>query len=260
MIQSRKKLLFNFLALAAIIIAGACNTNNFSEPQPASAKNIYEFPEMFRGYWSDRDFDMVFTDANHITFIDISQQKVPLDSSSFISIGVDSNSKGPAKFRQVNKVNYDTLGLPADTMITYIIREPLIYKMGSDHLLQTGYKYKQLKDTIVIFKNERQGIDIGNNAFLRKVSDSLYVLNISNRILIRDNYFWQVALIEKTPNDEINYYIPSDKIGTLPCMFYRYTDNFFYDCKWLPADIKKLMKEGYFEKTNVLKRTKPVVE
>jgi hypothetical protein len=259
MILPGKKLLFNFLALAVIIIAGACNTNNFSEPQPASAKNIYEFPEMFRGYWSDRDFDMVFTDASHITFIDISQQKVALDSSSFISKG-PSTFSGTVNYRQVNKISYDSLGLPADTIITYVIREPLIYKMGSDNLLQTGYKYKQIKDTIVIFKNERQGIDIGNNAFLRRVTDSLYVLNISNRILIRDNYFWQVALIEKTPNDEINYYIPSDKIGSLPCMFYSYTDNFFYDCKWGPEDIKRLMKEGYFEKTNVLKRTKPVVE
>ena len=101
---------------------------------------------------------------------------------------------------------------------------------------------------------------MGNNTFLRKVSDSIYVLNISNRILIRDNYFWQVAVIEKTDRDEINYYIPSDKIVTLPCMFYSHSDNFFYDCKWQPADIRKLMKDGYFEKTNVLKRTKPVEE
>ena len=70
---------------------------------------------MFRGYWSDRDFDMVFTDASHITFIDISQQKVPLDTASFISNAVGASPGEKGRFRQVNKVNYDSLGLPAAT-------------------------------------------------------------------------------------------------------------------------------------------------
>ena len=154
MTRSREIVFIITISFFAILILGACNTNNFSEPQPVKGNNIYQFPGMFHGYWSDKDFDLVFTDSSHITFIDISQQKISLDSSSYITSGLDPDHQ-KTKYRQVNKVNYDSLGLPSDTSITYIIREPLIYKMGMDNLLQTGYYYKESKDSIIIYKNER---------------------------------------------------------------------------------------------------------
>ena len=253
--QNRRK--FRWLLLSCIvIISGACSTNNFSEPQPIKEENIYQLPEMFRGYWSDREFDLIFADDEHIQFIDIEEQKVLLDSSLIIT--EKANAFNPnVTYRQINKVSYDSAGVAYDTSIAYIIRDPFIYKITPDDQLQVGYKYKLDKDTLRIFKKEIQGIDLGNNAFLRRVSDSLYVLNISNKILIRDNFWWQVTVVEKTAKDEINYYIPSDKMPSLNCMFYKYTDNFYYDCKWDAAGIKQMIREGYFEKTNVLKRRGP---
>lgn len=247
--------LCKWMMIAFIInIIAACNTNNFSEPQPAAGKNLYEFPSMFIGKWADKNYNVVETDGRHITFIDILDIKVPLDSASFIVDNLRNKTTG-AISKEVRLINYDTSGKATDTSLQYVIRDPYIYKVGADKLLQTGYKYRQLKDTIIIYKNERQGIDLGNNAFLRKVTDSLFVLNISNRILIKDNYFWQVLLVQKTAHDEINFYVPSDKMKCVKCMFYEYNDNLFYDCKWKPSDVVRLMKDGFFEKTSTLKRS-----
>jgi hypothetical protein len=236
-----------------VAIIAACNTNNFSEPQPANSTNLFEFPAMFHGKWADKDYNVVETDGKHITFVDILDIRVPLDSTVYVQDKVINKTTG-AVSKHISTISYDTAGKPSDTTLEYVIREPFIYKVGSDNLLQTGYRFKQSKDTLVIFKNERQGIDLGNNAFLRKVTDSLYALNLSNRILIRDNYFWQVLLVQKTARDEINFYVPSDRMNSLSCMFYQYGDNLFYDCKWSGEEILRLIKDGYFEKTSTLTR------
>jgi hypothetical protein len=246
------------LLLYTITIAfSSCSTNNFSEPQPVAQKNIYSIPKIFRGNWTDKDFARLFVDSSSVSFIDIAEEKITLDSN-FILVNKTNISNPAIRYRQINKVSYDTLGLPYDTSIAYIIRHPLIYKITNEDLLETGYKYKQVKDTVIIYRNEKQGIDMGNNAFLRKVTSNMYVFNISNRILIRNNYWWQITLAEKTPNDEINFYVLSDKIKTINPMFYSYTDYYYYDAQWKPADILRLMKEGYFEKTNTFKRIKTV--
>lgn len=258
MIGFKRRNALQLLAMALVILlAEACSTNNFSEPQPVAQQNIYSIPKMFRGYWTDKDFELLFVDSSSVRFIDIAEERIPLDSAHLLADKADVSNPA-VKYRQINKVSYDTLGVAYDTSIAYIIRDPYIYKLTVDDLLETGYKYRQTKDAVIVYKNEKQGIDIGNNAFLRRVSDSLYVFNISNRILIRNNYWWQVTLVEKTAAGEINFYVLSDKIKTISTMFYSYTDYYYYDSNWSAEDLKRLMKEGYFEKTNTFKRTKPV--
>jgi hypothetical protein len=49
-----------------------------------------------------------------------------------------------------------------------------------------------------------------------------------------------------------------DKTGELSCMFYdlhpsKYSDIYYFDCQWTSNDIRRLMKEGYFEKTRLKK-------
>ncbi|MBI5856667.1 MAG: hypothetical protein HZB42_03370 [Sphingobacteriales bacterium] len=161
-------------------------------------------------------------------------------------------------YNVLKTVKYDSLNNPVDTTDNYIISGNKIYERNRDGGLEKGYDYYRNKDTLVAIRTDTLFVDLGRNAMLRKLNDSLYALNIK-RIMIGENDpgWWLLILLEKTGKDTLVQWECSSKTRDLSCMFYarpsKY-DYFYFDCNWTTAEIMRLKKEGYFTKSVVLIR------
>jgi len=164
-------------------------------------------------------------------------------------------------YKVMQTISYDSLKHPVDTTDNYIVYRHKIYEKTQDRLLEKGYSYYSNGDTIVVLKKDTLTIDLGQNAFLRKLGDSLYVLNIKKGILSdeMDPAWWRVMLLQKTADDKIVQWEPFSKTGQLGCMFYERpskSNYFYFDCQWSAAELLRLKAEGYFTKGATLMRTK----
>lgn len=165
----------------------------------------------------------------------------------------------PGHYQYQKTIFYDTLKRPADTTDNYLIYGNMIYQKDNERFLETGYPFYMDHDTIVVSRKDTITIDLGQNAFLRKLTGNLYALNF-RKVLIgdeNDQSWWMLILLEKTPAGTIIRWECSSKTGMLDCMFYdraSKSDHFYFDCSWTTAELLRLKKEGYFKKTAELKR------
>ena len=285
------------LFLPAVVVSmllASCDAYNFSKPQPFDRENIYVFPDEMLGKWkedtftTDIDFSVPLNKSSGDQFID-NTQSLPADDDAglyiitklYVSLIFTSSEKivkgawpqltngnefrYPDRYNSYYKVmqtiSYDSLKHPVDTTDNYIVYRHKIYEKTQDRLLEKGYSYYSNGDTIVVLKRDTLTIDLGQNAFLRKLGDSLYVLNIKKGILSdeMDPAWWRVILLQKTADDKIVQWEPSSKTGQLGCMFYERpskSDYLYFDCQWSSAELLRLKAEGYFEKGSTLIRAK----
>ena len=285
------------LFLPAVVVSmllASCDAYNFSKPQPFDRENIYVFPDEMLGKWkedtftTDIDFSVPLNKSSGDQFID-NTQSLPADDDAglyiitklYVSLIFTSSEKivkgawpqltngnellYPDRYFSYYKVmqtiSYDSLKQPVDTTDNYIVYRHKIYEKTQDRLLEKGYSYYSNGDTIVVLKRDTLTIDLGQNAFLRKLGDSLYVLNIKKGILSdeMDPAWWRVILLQKTADDKIVQWEPFSKTGQLGCMFYERpskSDYLYFDCQWSSAELLRLKAEGYFEKGSTLIRAK----
>lgn len=159
----------------------------------------------------------------------------------------------------LNSIYYDSLLNPVDTACNYIFRKNLIYGIKDNFLLEKGYHFDSSGSDITVFKNDTIGVDLGRNAFLKKLDENLYALNIRYQAIGDDNHWWLLLILEKAKDGSIKIWQCSDKSGELPSMFYSRpskADEYFFDSQWCALEMLQLMKKGYFEVTNTLTRCK----
>lgn len=273
----------------------SCEFYNFSAPQPYDKEDIYHFPDELLGKWKAKDtvYGVEFTvpadkkDGYHFNTGEDQPGKAMVGKadgdSNYYCIYRDYmimifserkkilagawpklNSKNefvyqPEGFGRLEVIVYDSLKKPVDTVSHYIISGNRIYERDMDRFLLRGYAYNRVKDTITILQIDSNYIDLGKNAFLRKLTDSLYIFNINNSVLSlsEGENWWRLIVLEIAATGQVNQWECSNKTGELACMFYdrpsKY-DQFYFDCRWSAAEILRLMKEGYFEKTAVMER------
>lgn len=284
------------IIMAVSVLFISCNFYNFSQPQPYDKEKLYQFPDELLGKWKEKDtvtygieFDVPLNGKGGSYFnADIDQPDNVLvepaneDSAfyriykDYLAIFISGKNKilagawprlnkkkefiyPPEGFEGEDEIRYDSLKKPVDTVRKYVISGNRIYEIDPDLFLTIGYAYARLKDTITVLKNDSLYIDLGQNAFLRKLTDSLYVFNINNSILSlgEGENWWRLVVLEIATNGQLNQWECNSKTDGLPCMFYsrpsKY-DQFYFDCRWSAADMLRLMKEGYFEKTAVMHR------
>lgn len=167
----------------------------------------------------------------------------------------------PDSYKSFQTIRFDSLQKPIDTIPNYLMDNNNIYEVTEDGKLGKGYQYKLDKDTIILFKNEEVIIDLGRNAFIRKLKNDLYVINIMNSIMGQDNPWWQITIVEKNENGHLNIWDCNGKLKKHPSMFYTPDNskgygNYYFNSKWSTNDILHLMDEGYFEVSNKLKRAR----
>ncbi len=239
----------------------SCHTYNFSHPQPAGKENIEEFPKDFRGNWiSEEGDEMIYIGKRHanLTRKDGMQKIVKGawpkidDTGAFVF-------NNPYYYRSFQIINYDSLRRPVDTSTNFMVRGNYIYGMDGKGLLGSGYPYRVDNDTIIMIKNDTFTLDLGRNAFLRKLNNQFYVLNISNSILGgfldgENSNWWQVLILEKKDKQLINLWSCEDKITLNPSMFYDHDGNYYFDSEWTAEEMLQLIKDGNFSDGDKLTR------
>ena len=193
------------LVVLITLFFSSCDAYNFSEPQPVDQENRYDFPNSYLGSWTNADIsdqDMYIEyhiHKNYVLFI--TQVKERIASGAWPRV----NDKGEYRYPTqkpipesgvLMTIRYDSLKRPVDTVRNYLFRSGFIYKV-EEKGLSKGYTYKKEQDTIILFRNDTNFIDLGANAFLRPLDKDKYVLNIRNRILGEDNDWWRVMILEK---------------------------------------------------------------
>jgi len=275
----------------------SCDFYNFSEPQPYDKEKLYRFPDELQGKWKGKDsaitygidftvpvngkggylFNTEYDRGNKMTLentkedtnfyciyknymILVFSEKEKIITGAWPKlIRKNEFMYPPKRFGHQYEIKYDSLNKPVDTISKYIISGNRIYEKDEDRYLSRGYDFTRVKDTITILKKDSVYIDLGQNAFLRKLTDSIYVLNINNTILAlgeREDW-WRLIILEIAGKDKFIEWECSGKTGELPCMFYdrpsKY-DQFYFDCRWSSSEMLRLMKDGYFEKTEFRER------
>jgi hypothetical protein len=160
----------------------------------------------------------------------------------------------PVNIYSFQKIQYDSLNKPVDTVDRYIIRGNRIYEKNENEYLERGYSYKMVNDTIVINKLDSITIDLGQNAFLRKLTDSIYVFNFHRAAIMGEEggAWWNIIILQSNGKKQFYQWDCNGKTANLPCMFYARpskSDQFYFDCRWSSAEMLQLMNNKYFTKT-----------
>jgi len=188
---------------------------------------------------------------NYALFIMHTREKIAI--GGWPKIGDNGDLIYPPFYNSLKKIEYDSLRKPIDTLDKYLFRGDNIYEIGDERFLGKGYHYYFDKDTVVVIKNDTICVDLGQNAFLRRLDKNFYVLNIRNSILGEDNSWWRFMILEIRDENSFNIWECSSKTAKLPCMFYDEAsklDIFYFDCNWSSPEMLKLLHEGYFEMTS----------
>jgi hypothetical protein len=197
-----------------------------------------------------------FISRNCLIYIISGQKKI--NKGAWPKLDKQGNFVYPTNSNEwVSNINYDSLKKPLDTTENYFIAGNLIYEVTAEKRLGNGNRYTVDDDTITILKADSIAIDMGKNAFLRKLNDRFYVYNIRNWVLGEESFWWRIFLLEKTGINSMNIWECTSKTQNLPSMFYNTPskgDIFYFNSKWPADEMNLLVKENYFEVSSSLVR------
>ena len=167
----------------------------------------------------------------------------------------------PIFYGSLRSIRYDSLEKKADTVYNYMLHDNIIYEVSDKGLLEKGYPYITIGDTILFTKRDTLCIDIGQNAFLRKINKQFYVLNIRSRVLGEEissfNNWWRIFVLEKKEDGSLQVWVPASKSVQLPCMFYSVdAESYYFDCSWTAEEMLQLIQNRYFSTTDRLIKVK----
>lgn len=240
-----------FPVLAVLLYS--CDTYNFSHPQPVDKENIYKFPEAFQGNWIDEDSEQLLVNNNYIGFV--MNEKINVAKGIWPMQDEHGTYKYPPPgYKSFSSILFDSLQHPIDTVSNYLLNGKHIYEFADKELLEQGYHYTTVEDTILISKKDTFIVDLGRNAFLRDIGNGFFVLNIRNQVLAREDRWWQIFVLEMKHKDRINIWYCANGLTKQPAMFYGKQNNYYFNSEWTAAEIMKLMKNGSFEMCNQLHR------
>ncbi len=246
---------FPLLAAAIIVLSfNSCDVYYFSHPQPADKVNLYEFPVELRGVWQEEcDNETVVIDARNLSFTDKVSRRV-VKGYWPKKINADSLQYLPGSYLAEHTVVYDSLNRPVDTINSFVIQKEHIIELKDDKTLGLRYDYKINKDTLMIDEVDTLWLDLGRNAFVRKIDDRYYALNILSGIVEESRNWWQLIIFEKTAADSISVWTGASKLEESPYMFYSFKNNYYFDCSLSSRELLKMIKKNQFEISNHLTR------
>ncbi len=254
-------LIISVVSLAGLSILTSCEGNHFANPLPVDSKDIYEVPTALRGTLIDyKDGSETFVlDKNSITFPAKETTKIingiwfhPRDTMSLADTAAWKKVNDLPEYISRYSLKYDSTKKTTDTTENYILKGNKIYKILSDGI-DHGNFYTLTGDTIYMTHEPRK-IILGTGAFLRKVTDDLYIINIRESELgIGTIHWWQIRLLKKSKDGTIIFYDWSDEIEKDSSLIYSKSDHNYFDSQWTKKDILKLINEGFFEARNINK-------
>ena len=242
------------LAIAALLVATACNTYNFSHPLPLDKPSMPDFPVELRGQWLDSVNDQHYFISRQYGYL------IAQDTDKIVrGVWPHPNPSGgydiaPFSYRSLSRSQYDSVKMKIDTLPNYLLRKTAIFKVDAQGYLENGYPYIIENDTLVAPKMDTLRFDLGNNAVLRKLTNSLYVLNVKNNVFnippgrdaVELNSWWQIVLLRVMADGNIRLYVPGNKMEKDPSVFYDYQDNYYLDADWTGAAMMHLLGDSSF--------------
>jgi len=202
--------------------------------------------------FAKEDSSFIIINKKNIQLLFFSTDKIVTGAWPKLNKSSEFIYSGDNTYNWLRSVEYDSLKRPVDTLENYLLYGNMIYETDDKGYLDKGYPYVLDKDTIIVAKRDTICIDLGENAFLRKLDDRFHVLNIRSRVLGEHSPWWQIFILEKTSAATFRVWECSVKAKTLPSMFYpksSRSDLFYFNCNWTKAEMMQLMKEEYFINT-----------
>jgi hypothetical protein len=243
----------HYLFFAVLLTLNSCATYNFSHPLPSDKPNMYEFPADWLGNWINTNSQQIIIGRNNAALI-INDQETVVKG---VWPKVAANGKPifpPGGYLGMYHVNLDSLNRPVDTVANYYINADLLYEVTGKGRLEKGFHYTTQEDTFRINKIDTFWVDLGKNAFLRKLDTDFYVLNMLNQARGIENRWWQIILLEKSNRNNITQWDCTYSLTKDTSMFYENYGNYYFNSQWNAKEIIQFLKKGLFEKCDELKR------
>lgn len=254
------KMMLGIGIISQLVTMQACSLENFSKPLPVDKPNSYLFPEVMLGKWIGEDSEIVGIEKKYFSYVNMAEQ----DISVVKGIWPRKDDSGryvypPKGYEAVGYQHFDSLQNATDTDMHYIVSKNYIYRMNGKGRLSLGYHYRTKEDTFFVQQKDTVWFDMGRNMFIRDMGKGLFALNINNSILGQDTRWWQLALLQVINKDTISYWGVSDKMKGLPEFLHSFEEKYYsaiyFECNFTSAEIRNLMREGYFEHKGFLSRS-----
>jgi len=253
-IQKTRLLTQISLIIGSMLTLFSCEPNYYSNPLPIDAKNIYEFPVIFRGEYKN-DSEAYLIDKKSIKSAKHNSIKVikgiyvnPADTIPYQNDSTAWKKKFKAEkpFQSTHSIRFDSLHHPIDTVMNYLVKEKRIYRVDHDGTLDQGYEYTSIGDTLY-YKTRDFEIKLGTFAFLRKVSNTVYALNLREQT-DWDQYlstWWTIIILEKIPSGEILSRGLNKEAQK--ASIYHANNHVYFDVQWTKKDLLNSIKNGESE-------------
>lgn len=268
--HANKRLCLHSLSLLVIaFLLSSCDRKNyhFTRPQPVDAANIYAFPKAFRGIWIEAD-DTTVVGKDYYKRTSIKKNVIVpgvwLDPTvtkvfeTLDSVEKKKMIKRYANYHSFNKIQYDSLHNPIDTIPGYILKDNRIYEKHDDSQLEMGFPFVKKGDTIYFTSMRKDGLQLGRDIFLRRISESYYVLNIADEFPegLTDQW-WQIILLENTGKRIVVNFLKAE-VEDYPGFIHKSgADDYYLDSQWTKQDMLKRIGAGDFSYTVMnLEKTK----
>lgn len=273
------------LAIVCCGTLSSCDVYNFTIPLPTDQPDLTAFPKEFLGKWKEDTFhtgiDMDISTQGQAGYFSrktenndqwtyqvfpgyiqiIQQEELRILRGPWPRLDSAGNFIYPSDQTRIynteQTIKYDTLKNPTDTIENYLILRGKIYEMAEHYHLEKGYPFYYDKDSIIIRKNDTIYLDLGQNVKLKKLSDSLYSLNILKGLLGSDfdGNWWMLLLLEFNAKGQITEWEIAPHAVDLPEMIYDRSSKsnyLYFDAAWTKQDLLRLKKAGYFKPTGTL--------
>ncbi|MDE3212130.1 MAG: hypothetical protein KGM98_02770 [Bacteroidota bacterium] len=260
-ISGRLGLWMMLIALSGFF--SACDTYNFSTPQPVNGESLSQFPSTLMGTWRDKN-------EKHGVTYDIQQNYFSIVTYQPRTVirGIcphrldNGDTPYPSGQEFFYRLQMDSTKMQFDTIPNFIIRGSYIYHIGEDNSLSKGFTFSTSHDTITVYQTDSLTIDLGQNAILRTVGEEVYAISLRNRILNLDDQtsdWWQVRILKQIDPDNWEIMGFSSNAKSLPCIFQVGDTNsrdYYLDCAWSKSEMLQLMNQGHFDDRDTIVRVR----
>lgn len=245
---------FPGFAWIATMLFSSCNSYNFTHPQPVDAPTIAVFPATMQGNWITDDNDQVLVEPAAIGLV--KQDTIRIVQGAWPVLKGDQFLYPPDRILPFSTIRYSADRQPLDTTPDYLIHGQHIYAFTDSAELDQGFHFTRQGDTLTVFRLDTAMIDLGYNAQLRELGEGFYAINIRNQVIGEDNRWWQLFILEQPHPDTLRIWYCANGLTRDASMFYRFDNTYYFNSTWTRLTLMNLLKSGYFEMCNVLRRVK----
>lgn len=251
-----KQLSLGFLVYpwAAIMLFSSCSSYYFTHPQPVDAPSLTDFPVSMQGNWITDDNDKVLVEPSAIGIIQ--QDTIRIMRGAWPIVKGDQFEYPPERILPFSTIRYREDRQPLDTTPDYLLHGQHIYAFTDSTKLDQGFHFIREGDLYTVYKLDTAMVDLGYNTQLRELGAGFYALNIRNQVIGEDNRWWQLFILEQSAPDTLRIWYCTNGLTTDASMFYHAENIYYFNSTWDRSTLRNLLKKGYFEMCNVLRRAK----